>query len=156
LSAGTFEGSAAQRRSTTATGSIVANGQTIPLNTSSVDWYNSNNSPLGSSGGEDYVVVVGSAVIPTTVRVNDTAAIYTANRYSDSLKTILRGTETVSYVVEADTATTALFTPILTERNTSNTVTSTSTQQVRITPAGTFTRIKETTVSGTTALTLTY
>ena len=156
LSSGTFEGSSAQQRTTTATGSIVANGQTIPLNSSSIDWYNSNYSPLGSSGGEDYVVVVGSAVIPATVRVNDTATVYTANRYSNSSKTVLRGTETVSYVVEADTATTALLTLILTERNTSNTVTSTSTQQVRITPSGTFTRIKETLLEGSTTLTLTY
>ena len=156
LSSGTFEGSSAQQRTTTATGSIVANGQTIPLNTSSIDWYNSNYSPLGGSGGVDYIVVVGSAVIPATVRVNDTATVYTANRYSSSSKTVLRGTETVSYVVEADTATTALLTLILTERDTSNTVTSTSTQQVRITPAGTFTRIKETSLEGSTTLTLTY
>lgn len=156
LSSGTFEGSAAQQRTTTATGSIVANGQTIPLNSSSIDWYNSNYSPVGSSGGEDYVVVVGSAVIPATVRVNDTATVYTANRYSNSSKTFLRGTETVSYVVEADTASTALLTLILTEKSTSNTVTSTSTQQVRITPAGTFTRVKETLLEGSTTLTITY
>ena len=100
LSSGTFEGSSAQQRTTTATGSVVANGQTIPLNSSSIDWYNSNYSPLGSSGGEDYVVVVGTAVIPATVRVSDTATVYTANRYSNSSKTLLRGTETVSYVVD--------------------------------------------------------
>ena len=36
LSAGTFEGLSALQRTTTATGSIVGNGQTIPLSTSSV------------------------------------------------------------------------------------------------------------------------
>jgi hypothetical protein len=156
LSSGTFEGSSAQQRTTTSTGSIVANGQTIPLNTSSIGWFDSNYLPLGSSGGEEYVVVVGSAVIPATVRVSDTATVYTANRYSDSSKTVLLGTDTVSYVVEADTATTALLTLISTERDTSNTLTSTSAQQVRITPSGTFTRIKETLLEGSNTLTFTY
>ena len=82
LSPGIFEGSPAQQRTTTVTGSIVVNGQTIPLNSSSISWYNSNYSPLGSSGGEDYAVVVGSAVIPATVRVNDTGTSYTNNRYN--------------------------------------------------------------------------
>jgi hypothetical protein len=156
LSAGTFEGSSAQQRTTTSTGSFIVNGQNIPLNSSGVDWYSSNYYPLGSSSGEDYVVVTGSAVIPTTVKVNDTAIIYTANIYSNSSKTLLRGTATMSYVVEADTETTALLTLISTEKNSVNTVISTSTQQVRITPTGIFTRIKETYVEGSSALTLTY
>lgn len=146
LSAGTFEGSSALQRTTTATGSFSGNGQTIPLNSSGVDWYSSNYAPLGNSGGTDYVVVTGTASIPATVKVNDTGTLYTAKRYSNSAKTSLRGTETATYVVEADTETTALVTMILTEKDNSNNLTSTSSQQFRITTTGNFTRIKESVV----------
>lgn len=156
LSAGTFEGAAAQQRTTTVTGSITANGTTVPLNSSSVSWVDSNNVPLGESGGTDYIVVTGTPTIPATVRVNDTGTLYTANRYSNSTKSVLRGTLTVTYVVEADTASTALLTLIRTEKDNSSTTTSTDSAQVRITPAGGLTRIKETALEGSTSLVINY
>jgi len=58
--------------------------------------------------------------------------------------------------VEADTASTALVSLIIEEKNTSNVTTSKDTLQLRITPNGTYTRIKETHVSTTTSLTITY
>lgn len=156
VSAGTFEGVAAQQRTTTATGSFTVNGTSYALNNSATDWFDSNNVPVGESGGTDYVVVTGTPTIPATVRVNDTGTLYTANRYSNSSKSYLRGTVTVTYVVEADTATTALLTLISTEKDNFNTTTSTSSTQVRITPAGALTRIKETSVEGSTSLVITY
>ncbi len=156
LSAGTFEGLAAQQRTTSVTGSFTVNGTSYALNNSAVDWFDSNNVPVGESGGDDYIVVTGTPTIPATVRVNDTGTLYTANRYSNSTKSVLRGTETVTYVVEADTATTALLTLITIERDNSNTTTTTSSSQVRITPAGALTRIKETTLDGSTSLIITY
>jgi len=156
LSAGTFEGLPALQRTTTATGSAVVNGGTIPLNTSSIDWFDSNYVPKGESGGEDYVVIAGTPTIPTTARINDTGTLYTANRYASSTKAVLRGTSEVTYVMEADTASTALVTLINEEKNTSNVTTSTSSEQFRITPTGTFTRIKDTAVQGNVLLTITY
>ncbi len=156
LSAGAFEGVAAQQRTTTVTGSFTLNGTSYALNTSIVDWFDSNNIPVGESGGTDYVVVTGTPTVPATVRVNDTGTLYTANRYSNSTKSVLRGTETVTYVVEADTASTALLTLIVTEKDNSNTTTSTSSTQVRITPAGALTRLKETSLEGSTSLVITY
>ena len=122
-------------------------------------WVNgSNYAPLGETEvGNDYVVVTGTPTIPTAARVNDTAPLYTANRYATSTKAVLLGTRTVSYVVEADTASTALITLIQETKDTSNVTTGRFTQQLRITPNGTFTRIKETAVEGTkTNFTLTY
>jgi hypothetical protein len=155
LSAGTFEGSAAQQRTTTVTGSFAINGTSYALNSSSVSWVDSNNMPVGESGGTDYIVVTGGS-IPATVRVNDTGTLYTANRYSNNTKSVLRGTMTVTYVVEPDTAMTALLTLIRTEKDNSNTTTSTNSAQVRITPAGALTRIKETSLEGSTSLVITY
>jgi hypothetical protein len=158
LSAGTFEGASHQQRTVVVTGTLSGNGRTVPLNSSGIDWYDSNYIPKGATGGEDYVVVTGTPVIPATVRVNDTGTVYTANRWSNSSKTVLRGTDVVSWVIEADTATTALLSLISTEKNTSNVTTSISTQLIRIRPDGTFTRIKETILDLTdnTTMTLTY
>jgi hypothetical protein len=158
LSAGTFEGATQQQRTIAVTGSISANGQVVPLISSGIDWYDSNYLPLGNTGGEDYVVVTGTAVIPTSVPVNDAGTVYTATRWSNSSKTFSRGTEVISYVVEADTATSALLTLMLTEKDTSNTTLSVSSQQFRIRPDGTFSRIKETWLdySDNINLTLTY
>ncbi len=156
LRSGTFEGVTAQQRTVTATGSFSVNGISYSLNNSSVDWFDPNYLPLGETGGADYVVVTGVPVIPANVRVNDTGTLYTANRYSSSAKTLLRGTETVTYVVEADTASTALLTLITTEKDNFNSTISTYSSQVRITPTGGFARIKETGVEGNTTLTITY
>ena len=156
LSAGTFEGMPAQKQTQTIAVSLVLNGQTFPVNEKIDNWVDSNNTPKGESGGDDYIVVTTLGNLPTAARINDTGTAYTANRYADSTKAVLRGTRTVSYVLEADTASTALVSLIIEDKNTSNVTTGKFTQQLRITPTGTFTRIKETSVEGTTTLTFTY
>lgn len=155
LTSATFESKAAQQKTTTVTGSITANGTTSPLSSSSTDYVDSNYNPLGEIGSE-YSVVNSGISIPTTARVNDTGILYTSNRYTSSSKTTLLGTSTVSYVLEPDTAATALFKVISTEKDTLNKQTSVSTVTFRITAAGALTRISETYVEGTTTLTLTY
>lgn len=151
LSAGTFEGLPSQKQTTTGTISVVADGKNTPMNFSIDLWVNgSNYAPLGETEVDnDYVVVTGTGTLPTAARINDTGTLYTANRYASSTKAVLTGTRTVSYVMEADTASTALVTLIQESKNTSNVTTGKFTQQLRITPNGTFTRIKETAVEGT-------
>jgi len=156
LSAGTFEGKPAQKQTQTNAVSLVSKGQTIPVNDKIDNWVDSNYTPNGESGYEDYIVVTALGTIPSAARINDTGNLYTANRYASSTKAVLRGTRTASYVVEADTASTALVSLILEDKNTSNVTTSKSTLQLRITPTGAFTRIKETYVSTTTSLIITY
>ena len=159
LSAGTFEGMPAQKQTLTIAVSMVANGQTIPINEIYETWVDgSNYAPKGeTSVSSDYVVIdTGTQTIPTAARINDTAIVYTAKRYADSTKAVLRGTRKASYVLEADAASTALLSLVIEDINTSNVTTNKSTAQFRITPIGTFTRIKETIVEGTTTLTFTY
>ena len=88
--------------------------------------------------------------------MNDTGSWYVANRYATSAKTTLNGTVTSTYVLEADTANTALLTIIGVYKNTAGATTKTLTQQLRVGSDGTFTRIKETSTSSTVKLTLTY
>ena len=100
--------------------------------------------------------MTGIPTIPTTVRVNDTGSLYVADRYTNSTKSVKRGTLTVTYVVEADTATTALLTLIRTEKDNQSVTTTTNAGQFRITPAGSLTRVKETGLTGDTSVVITY
>jgi hypothetical protein len=156
LSAGTFEGMPAQKQTQTFAVSLVTNGQTIPINERFDTWVDSNYAPKGESGGDNYVVITVVGTLPTAARVNDTGTLYTANRYANSTKATLLGTRTATYVIEADTASTALASLVIEDKNTSNVTINKSTAQLRITPNGTFTRIKESIVEGTTTLTFTY
>ena len=155
VTSGTFEGQPALQQTMTEIGSFTANNQTIPLATSAISWLDTNYMPRGSSGGSEYIVVDGTATIPTAAKINDTGSIYTAKRYTTSAKTSLVGTRTVTYVVEADTGSTALVTLISVDKNNSGTVTATYTDQYRVTTANTFTKIKETAVDNTNGLSLT-
>ena len=102
----------------------------------------------------EYIVVDGSATIPIAAKINDTGSVFTAKRYTTSAKTTLLGTRTVTYVVEADSGTTALVTLIDVDKNNAGTMTSTATSQYRITTANTFTKIKETLVDNVTGISL--
>lgn len=155
VTSGTFEGQPALQQTTSILGSFTANNQTIPLATSSIGWVDTNYMPLGTSGGSEYIVVNGTASIPTAAKINDTGTIYTAKRYTTSAKTSILGTYAVTYVMEADTATTALVTLISVQKNNAGTTTSTSTEQYRVTTANTFTKIKETGLDNTNGLSLT-
>lgn len=155
ISGTTFEGQVAQAKNTTATGTINANGQSIPLATTGTSYVNSNYDPLGFSGSE-YEVVSSSIPIPATARINDTGTWYSSVRYTSSSKTTRKGTATATFVLEPDTASTALLKIIRIEKDTANAVTSTSTNTFRMTPAGTLTRLSETVLQGTTAMSLTY
>jgi hypothetical protein len=153
---GIFEGQYAWSKASTATANIVVNGANVPSAVTSTMFFDSNYVPLGESGGADYEVVTGTVTIPTTARVGDTRNLYSVNRYSSSSKSLLRGTTQVSYVLEPDTATTAILKIIHVDKNTSNTTTSISTISFQITPSGGITRKQETLTETGTAITVTF
>ena len=154
-SSDTFEGKPALKSTSEVIGSMSANGKTIPLNSSSDSFMDSNYLLLGSSGSE-YSVSTKTPTVPTAARVNDTGSIYTANRYTDSSKTTPLGTKTITYVIEADTASTALVTLISTEKDTAGNITFVSSEQFRITTANVLTPVKGTAVYYSTGLNLTF
>lgn len=57
-----------------------------------------------------YIVYAGGFNVPSTARVGEVGIIGNALRYTSSSKTIQDGTAQLSYVVEADTESTALIT----------------------------------------------
>lgn len=155
LSSGTFEGGSAQQRTSTVTGSFIVEGQSFPLNYSSVSWFDSNYLPLGADAGDEYTVVVGTATIPTEAKVGDSGQLYISNRFTSSAKTTALGTIASTYVVEPDTASTAIVTLISTYKSTSNTTEQINSAQYRINTSNGFTRIKETGLNLTNGLSLT-
>ena len=157
FSTGYFEGQAAQRRTTTISGSYQAIGNPYPLNISQVLWMNSDYSALGFVDNE-YAVIAGSYNLPTSVQVGGEGNIYTANRFSDATKSIPLGTVVSSYLVQADSSTTALVTLTQTYKNMADVVERTNSTQYRITLQNTLTRIKNVTidVGSNLRVTLTY
>ena len=154
VSTGTFEGRSALQKTITGIGSFTANKLTIPLAQSSISWMDTNYMLLGVSGGPEYIVVDGYASIPTAAKINNTGTFFTGKRYTTSAKTTLLGTQTVTYVVEADTSTTALLTLINVDKNNAGTTTSTSINQYRITTSNTITPLKATSVDNINGITL--
>jgi hypothetical protein len=144
LSSATFEGKTALSRSYTATGTASANGQTIPVNVTSTLYYDSNYNPLGTASNEYAVINSTPPSIPQTAKVGDTGVLYTFIRYATRSKTDLRGTNTVSYVIEPDTATTALVTIIETAKDNTGKVIASASLVFRATPTGSITLVKET------------
>jgi hypothetical protein len=151
LSQSTFEGAQALARFGAATGNFVAGGFTVPVAVVGSEYYDANYRYLGSDTDDEYEVVVSGGDLPTTVRVNDTGPYYVSNRYSSSSKAVLLGTTTASYVVEPDTANTALFKIIAVSRDRFGSLEDTTITEVRISADGSyrFLRISSTSDEGT-------
>jgi hypothetical protein len=107
----------------------------------STDYYDSNYNQLGtidSSGG--YGVYATSPAIPASVKVGNTGTIGTIN-YSDSTQTFPTGHEDISYLIEPDTASTAIVDVIDKSYDLSGTLTSTGQNRSRIKSDGTLTPV---------------
>ena len=158
LSAATFEGVAAQQTSTTLATTITSGGSSFPQTITSLAYVDANYNPLGGSiaGKEYFVVVPASGNIPVTAKVNDTGTAYTATLYTSSDKLTPMGTRKVSFLLAADTESTALLRLTSVDKNLSGDIVSTSTSEYRMTPAGDLTHLKDTGMDAIFSLTFTY
>lgn len=107
----TFEGTSAFS-STTVYNFNYTNCTPATISETTVNYYASNYMPLGSTkqGSSDYTVFNGSLNIPTSIKVGDAGVLGSMTRYTDSTKSTVDGSAQLSYVVESDTAATALVT----------------------------------------------
>jgi hypothetical protein len=110
---------------------------------------------LGTQTADEYTVVNGSATIPQTARVGDTGTAYSDNRYTNSSKTSFLGTNTYTYALQADTASTAIAQIVGIEDGLGAT-TYTRTLRYRITPAGAVTPLSETVTDSDGSMVFTY
>jgi hypothetical protein len=132
---GTFEGAAAYNKTSSLVGSLTVQGTTNPLNTSGVDNYDLNFKPVGSTSASSYCVTTSYVALPATVRVGDTGSWYEQTCYTNASKTTKVLTLAVSFQIETDTASTALW-RIQQRATTTAGVTTSGTAAYRITPSG--------------------
>ena len=140
--AATFEGVVGYSATTTATVNFT-NCTPATAAVTSTGYYDSNYTPLGSStpGVEYAKFLTAPPALPASVKVGDTAVFATLTVYSDSTKATVTGQRLLSYVIEADTATTAVANLITKAYNTSSQLLFTQQSRYRIAADGTLTVI---------------
>lgn len=142
-SSSTFEGIPSIKRNSATTGTMGANGISIPVADSSADYFGTDFKPLGRVANGTYCVYGNQTSIPVSAKVGDSGTWFTGTCYSSSSKLSKLGSTVVSYVLEADTATTATLKLIQQLTGTSG-QTGTATFAYRVTTSGSYTRVFET------------
>ncbi|MDD4962826.1 MAG: FG-GAP-like repeat-containing protein [Gallionella sp.] len=131
-------------------GVSVASTQTINLTNclpsvitgNAIDYYDANYVPLGRAiTGGDYSVYVSPPVIPAQVKVGNTGSMGTLNNFFDSTKTVPTGKDVTSFVIEADTANTAIVNMMDKSYNTLGVLLTTTQDRYRIDVNGRLTPI---------------
>jgi hypothetical protein len=135
----TFEGTAALSGNEAVTATL--NGCTpSSLASTGTRFFNMSYAPLGSSfQGGNYGVYASVPVLPSAVHVGDVGTFGTVAFYTDSTKATSAGRQDVTYVVEADTATTAILNVISKNYNTSSVLTSTEQDRYKVAANGSLT-----------------
>jgi len=138
----TFEGAAALSATQTAT--VNFTNCTPSVSTAAgTNFFDSNYALLGSTvtGVEYAKFTSGStpAALPTGAKVGDTGALSSLTTYTDATKTTVTGSRTVSYAIEADTATTAVLNVIVKTFDTSNALQVTQQSRYRVAADGSLT-----------------
>lgn len=131
----TFEGAAALSSTQTVTSATPTAGCEIGSGTGT-NYYNASFIPIGVSvnpglTSEQYGVLVSAGTLPTAVTVGQTGAISALDIYSSSAKTTKIGSRVITYVIEADTASTAIVNITTKSYNNSATPQLLSTEQKR-------------------------
>jgi len=113
-----------------------------PITVTVTNHYDTHYTLIGttSSGGQ-YVRFVppAPAALPTSVKVGDTGTMVTMNTYTSSSQTILTGKRVLSYEIEPDTASTAIFDLITQDFDTNDVVKITEHSLYRMAADGTLT-----------------
>jgi len=137
--AATFEGASGFSATSTLTLTFT---NCTPASTAvtSTGYFDTNYNPLGvNTVGINYGVYLTPLAVPTSVTVGGTGTLGTQTLYTSSTKATPSGRMDLSYVVEADTSTTAIVNLIAKLYNASGTLTATEQDRYRVTSTGTLT-----------------
>jgi hypothetical protein len=105
-------------------------------------YFDSNYVPLGSSAqGGSYSVYLVAPSVPVSVKVGDAVIVGTKTYYTDSTKTVSAGHTDETFVVEPDTANTAIVNQISKSYDAASQLQFTSQDRYRITSTGALTEI---------------
>lgn len=138
--AATFEGVPALASGRAITGSYT-NCTPASFAETRTSYFDSNYIRLGSSSSSSYSLYLTPLTIPTSVTVGTSGTMGTSTTYTDSTKATGNGRTDVSYVIEADTSTTAIVNVIQKNYNSAGTLTATSQSRDRIAATGALTPI---------------
>ena len=138
----TFEGATALSASQMAT--VNFSNCTPSLSTASgTNYFDSNFALLGSTvTGVEYAKFANGTTptaLPTGAKVGDTGTLSTLTTYTDASKSTVTGSRTVTYAMEADTATTAILNVIVKTFDTSNALQVTQQSRYRVAADGSLT-----------------
>jgi len=156
--AATFGGAAALSSASSLTLSFT-NCTPAPTAQTSISYFDRNYVPLGFISDGVFGVYLTPPTIPTVVSVGQTGAIGTENLYTDSTKATSSGTQVLSFIVQADTSSTAIINLATKSYNAAAMLTETEQDLYRIDAGGTLTPIStdlQYTNGSTTHLVLTY
>lgn len=132
-----FEGMPALSATSTFTALLGSPCEALSIAQTSTVYFNSANLPLGSeSVGVSYAVYSTPVAIPASVSVGSTGTVGTQTLYTNRSKATGDGTAIQSYVVEADSSSTAIVNLILKLYNASGTLTATEQNRYRIDTSG--------------------
>jgi hypothetical protein len=138
----TFAGSAALAANQTATVNF-SNCQPSLSTASGTNYFDSTYALLGSTvTGVEYAKFSSGTTpvgLPTAAKVGDTGTLSTLTTYTDANATTVTGSRTVTYAIEADTATTAVLNVIVKTYDTSNALQVTQQSRYRVAADGSLT-----------------
>lgn len=138
----TFEGTAGRLSAASTQTTTLTNCTPTSSAQTGTNYYDTNYVPLGyNTVGSSYGVFVTPPSIPSSVTVGNTGTLGTENIYTNSTKSVLSGTRIISYVIEADTASTAIVNLIARDYNTSTILTDTQQSRFRIAATGPLTHV---------------
>jgi hypothetical protein len=156
ISVSMFEGASARMKTQNVSLTASIAGPSGPLSvpvpaTSETVFVDSASVPIGFRNGTAYGVPLVPLTIPATAKVGDAGNFGTVTIFSSSAKTVISGFNDYSFSVTADTASTAILSVSLTQRNSARNVTGTQVSTYRITPTGSITPLAISGTSGSTA-----
>lgn len=128
----TFEGQQALSQTLSITGTITGNGKTVPYAKTATSYYTTNYNGLGDETAGSYCVARSPIIEPTSVKVGDTANEGVEDCYSDNTKNTKTEIDYESYVMEPDTADTAIVNFITNSYTTRNVQLSSSQERWRL------------------------
>lgn len=130
--------------STTTTAWSLSNCTPATYSGTMIDYYDTNYVPLGyddTASGGSYAVFQGTPIIPASISVGGSGNIGTRTLYASSSKSTVNGKEVLSYVVEPDTAETAVVNLITKTYDASGNLILTTQDRYRIFASGAITRL---------------
>jgi len=139
----TFKGAAALAATQNATVNFGTSCTPSLSTASGTNYYDSTYALLGSTvTGVEYAEYANGttpAGLPTGAKVGDTGALTSLTTYTDASKMTVTGSRTVTYAMEADTATTAILNVIVKTFDTSNALQVTQQSRYRVAADGSLT-----------------